>query len=143
MLVFDHSMATLTGSLATARLRMTSSAMSRDEEATGSPSETTSSSISSGSGVAGSTGRAPAVLFAYKLFQYDGLWIMVLLYYAGNIPFVFYRQDVMGRSRGHQHRIACEFRLPAYAHAVSRRAAYSSSNFRDNLAAGDVSNVKL
>ena len=47
----------------------------------------------------------------------------------------------MEKSRGHQRRIVCEFRLPAYAHAVSRRAACSSSDFSGYLAAGNVSNM--
>lgn len=59
---------------------MTSSAMSRDDEAIGSPSErASSSSIISGSGVAGWTGRVAAALVAYGLCQQGCYSIAVLL----------------------------------------------------------------
>lgn len=48
----------------------------------------------------------------------------------------------MEKSR-HQHRIVCECRLPAYAHAVSRRAACSGSDFKTNLSVDIVSNMNL
>ena len=68
---------------------MTSSAMSRDVEVAGSPSEAaSSSSIISCSGVAGWIGRAAAALFAYGLCQHDCRTMAVLLYRAGDILFV-------------------------------------------------------